>query len=176
METIAIVTEIMDTHNAHDKNLVNAINEISNIAEYWHDFRAIIKILADRYADEVYEKVLTDEGDRATDLLERMDAEAFYDACAWEFLTNVCDDQDLATIINYVHYDPDHGYATKFYRAKFNTEDGLKGEILYSADRHGTILQPLAKALLHDLNAYGTKLSVKEIGMETYIRETRAAK
>lgn len=98
---------IMDTTNAHNKDLVKKINDLWNSPKQ-PNFELIMLALMNRDLNEMYDKNIFGE---ASD----PDVEAFFDNCVdadyleanWEMLTEyylmrVADDGDLETIINFI--------------------------------------------------------------------------
>ena len=123
---------MMTISNAHAQVLVDRINDLSRTEHYHKDFCEILLILAQRYRDEVYDKVITDDGDRDSDLLERIPAEEFKESCGREFLMLVCDNDDLNTILSYCKYKANHRYDNAYTELTYETKDGCHGEIIYA--------------------------------------------
>ena len=91
-------TDIMSSHTSHDDKLVRDINDAWNNPKYHSRFGFILEALADMYNDECEEKIghtilhYEDAMENASDILEE-----------------ICDDQDLHTILTFIRYK---GYLT----------------------------------------------------------------
>lgn len=79
---LASLKQVMSYHNAHNKELVDKINWIANDPVRKSMLNKVIKFLIDSYSDEC-EIIGYDTDDQ------------------WSFLTDICDDADLETIISY---------------------------------------------------------------------------
>ena len=79
---------IMTEHNGHNPNLVEVINKAYFYANA--DFKQIAAILAERYKDDIHYHF--DENFTPKDYIEKYMS---------EFLSQVCDDMDLRTIISW---------------------------------------------------------------------------
>lgn len=80
---MASLKQIMSYHNAHNKELVDKINWIANDPVRKPLFDKIVKFLMDSYSDEYNDEYDNDNEDH------------------YYFLTNICDDADLETIISH---------------------------------------------------------------------------
>ena len=158
---------MMTISNAHAQVLVDRINDLSRTEHYRKDFGDILLILAKRYEDEVYDKVITDEGDRETDLLSRIPAEEFIESCGREFLMLVCDNNDLNTILHYCKYRADHQYPNAYAELTYETKDGCFGEIVYAYnDRDEKRTTP---AMVKAIKEASARIRETPITMESYL-------
>lgn len=83
---------ILDTTNSHDKNLVDKINYIwARVNE--DRFKPILIALYQRDKEEAEEKGI-----------EEIDEYTSFDSFAYEFMKSVCDDVDLAVIIDFIRF------------------------------------------------------------------------
>lgn len=89
-----LVTNIMDTYNSHDAELVCKINTAWKSVKYHERFQHILFALACRDSDELYEKFeikISDIGYAMT--------------YAHEIMEGVCDDLDLETILSFIRFE-----------------------------------------------------------------------
>lgn len=161
----------MDTTNGHCAVFVKAINDIFQTAQYFKDAVEITHFLALRYKDEVYEKLITDEGDRETQLLERWLPREFFNSIGNDFLTQVCDNDDLKTIITYCKYDENHQFYNEFHKVTFTLANGVKGGFTYGVNGR-TQNNRHAKAMLEYLRDNHAEITTCPIDAEEYLRAT----
>ena len=89
---IEIKSDIMSYHNGHNSVLVDKLNELWGEEINRFNFSLIVKSLYTMYSDECYDK----------NICRLPFSDPHYGDFLWEFLTNVCDDLDLETIIQFV--------------------------------------------------------------------------
>jgi hypothetical protein len=83
---------IIDTYNGHNKKLVDAINNAFFDEKY--DFADILFAIARRDREEIYKKT-------SIDIQSKDDAMTY----AHDILENICDDNDLILILNFIGYE-----------------------------------------------------------------------
>lgn len=99
---------IMTPHNAHNKDLVNKINELWCSEELHNRFRIILVAYMQRDLDEMYDKNCFGEAsDEKTEKFfdENVNTEylnAHWEDLAEDYLMRVADDADLACIIDFI--------------------------------------------------------------------------
>lgn len=94
-------TDIMDTYNSHNKELVRKINAAwRDINKRWM-FGYIVYAIAQRDYSECEEKLnIDDMGDFLASIIDDQDKDAIS-----YVLENVCDDWDLETILSFIRYE-----------------------------------------------------------------------
>ncbi len=93
------INPIMSYNNGHNKELVDKIHIIGNDPQKIDRLYNILTFLANDYKDEVIEYVLDDEWGEY--YKENPLTYSEVSNHSYEILTNVCDDNDLETIISY---------------------------------------------------------------------------
>lgn len=89
---IEIKSDIMSYHNGHNEKLVDKLNELWDEEVNRFNISLIVKSLYTMYLEECYDK----------NICRLPLGDPHYGDFLWEFLTNVCDDLDLETIIQFV--------------------------------------------------------------------------
>ena len=94
-------TGIMDTYNSHNKELVRKINAAwRDINKRWM-FGYIVYAIAQRDYSECEDKFdIDDMGGFLASIIDDCDW-----GCIHNVLENVCDDQDLETILSFIGYE-----------------------------------------------------------------------
>jgi hypothetical protein len=92
--------DIMDTHNSHNAELVRKINAAWKSGKYNQDFGYIVYSIAQRDYSECKEKFDCDMGNFLSSIIDDCDF-----GCIHNVLENVCDDQDLETILSFIRYE-----------------------------------------------------------------------
>lgn len=92
-------SDIMDTYNAHNPELVRKINKAWKNKKYHNLFGDILLALARRDEEEIGDKY----GDLNVAIQEPKDAMDY----AHEIMEGVCDDWDLETILSFIRYEED---------------------------------------------------------------------
>lgn len=92
--------DIMDTYNAHNPELVRKINNAWKSGKYNQDFGYIVYSIAQRDYSECKEKFDCDMGNFLSSIIDDCDF-----GCIHNVLENVCDDQDLETILSFIRYE-----------------------------------------------------------------------
>ena len=102
MEYIYTHENIMDTYNGHNAELVNKINAEWRNESLREQFGLIVYAIAKRDYDETVEKVsnIDDMGGFLASIIDDCDW-----GCIHNVLENVCDDQDLETILSFIRYE-----------------------------------------------------------------------
>lgn len=91
---IVLTQDIMSYHNGHNSVLVDKLNELWLDKKNHNNFEIIFYALYTKYQEEC-----DDKGIRIVNRHNK-----FYEDFVWDFLTNVCDDCDLETIIKFVSH------------------------------------------------------------------------
>lgn len=91
---IVLMQDIMSYHNGHNRILVDKLNELWLDKKNHNNFGIIISALYVKYREEC--------DDKGIHIVEQYDK--FYEDFVWDFLTDVCDDCDLETIIKFVSH------------------------------------------------------------------------
>ncbi len=91
---IVLMQDIMSYHNGHNRILVDKLNELWLDKKNHNNFGIIISALYVKYIEEC--------DDKGIHIVEQYDK--FYEDFVWDFLTDVCDDCDLETIIKFVSH------------------------------------------------------------------------
>ena len=91
---IVLMRDIMSYHNGHNRILVDKLNELWLDKKNHNNFGIIISALYVKYREEC--------DDKDIHIVEQYDK--FYEDFVWDFLTDVCDDCDLETIIKFVSH------------------------------------------------------------------------
>lgn len=95
--------EIMNTLNAHDKDLVEKINFLYNATCVREKFKMILFTLAQRDKEEFEDKMFEDTPlNDCYDLIEW--GKEHFEDFAYHYLTRVADDGDLEVIIDFCRY------------------------------------------------------------------------
>lgn len=102
---------IMTATNGHDPELVKKINQLHSNEGYHTEFYEILTLIATRDLNELVEKGILPEGENLTEELIK--------ATASDILTNVCDDEDLQTILGYCKYKPEEKPVERYYLINF---------------------------------------------------------
>lgn len=89
---IILLQNIMSYHNGHNSVLVDKLNELWDEEINRFNISLIVESLYTMYSDECYDK----------NICRLPFSDPHYGDFLWEFLTNVCDDLDLQTIIQFV--------------------------------------------------------------------------
>lgn len=92
--TTKVIKDIMSYYNGHNNDLVDKLNELWLDKKNHNNFGIIISALYVKYQEECDKKDIH--------FVEQYDK--FYDCFVWNFLSNVCDDCDLETIIKFVSH------------------------------------------------------------------------
>ena len=93
-------TDIMDTYNAHNKELVRKINAAWKSGKYNQEFGYIIYSIANRDYNECKEKFDCDMDNFLSSIIDDCNKDSIHNV-----LENVCDDQDLETILSFIRYE-----------------------------------------------------------------------
>jgi hypothetical protein len=88
-------TDIMDTHNGHNAELVRKINEAWKSNKYHDMFEGILHALLERDYDEYCDKFETPDVTTSDYAMEH----------AYEIMEDVCDNRDLETILSFIRYE-----------------------------------------------------------------------
>ena len=91
--------DIMDTHNGHNANLVEKINAAWKSGRYNQDFGFIVYSIAQRDYLECEEKFGCDMGNFLSAIIDDCNKDSIHNV-----LENICDDQDLETILSFIRY------------------------------------------------------------------------
>lgn len=102
--------DIMLTANGHDPELVKKINDLHSHKGYHTEFYEILTLIATRDLNEIVEKGILPEGENLT--------EELVETVATDILTQVCDDEDLQTILGYCKYR-NEGFVERYYLISF---------------------------------------------------------
>lgn len=89
---IEIKSDIMPYHNGHNSVLVDKLNELWDEEINRFNINLIVKSLYIMYSEECYDK----------NICRLPFSDPHYGDFLWKFLTHVCDDLDLETIIQFV--------------------------------------------------------------------------
>ena len=92
--------DIMDTYNAHNKELVRKINAAWKSGKYNQEFGYIIYSIANRDYNECKEKFDCDMGNFLSSIIDDCNEDSIHNV-----LENVCDDWDLETILSFIRYE-----------------------------------------------------------------------
>lgn len=88
-------TDIMDTHNGHNAELVRKINAAWKSDKYHDMFEGILHALLERDYDEYCDKFETPDVTTSDYAMEH----------AYEIMEDVCDNRDLETILSFIRYE-----------------------------------------------------------------------
>lgn len=92
--------DIMDTYNAHNKELVRKINAAWKSGKYNQEFGYITYSIANRDYNECKEKFDCDMDNFLSSIIDDCNKDSIHNV-----LENVCDDQDLETILSFIRYE-----------------------------------------------------------------------
>lgn len=92
--------DIMDTYNAHNPELVRKINSAWKSGKYNQEFGYIIYSIANRDYNECKEKFDCDMDNFLSSIIDDCNKDSIHNV-----LENVCDDQDLETILSFIRYE-----------------------------------------------------------------------
>ena len=93
-------SDIMDTYNAHNPELVRKINAAWKSGKYNQEFGYIIYSIANRDYNECKEKFDCDMDNFLSSIIDDCDESSIHNV-----LENVCDDWDLETILSFIRYE-----------------------------------------------------------------------
>lgn len=92
--------DIIDTRNGHNPELVRKINAAWKSGQHNQDFGYIVYSIAQRDIMECKEKFDCDMGNFLSSIIDDCDY-----GCIHNVLENVCDDQDLETILSFIRHE-----------------------------------------------------------------------
>ena len=93
-------SDIMDTYNGHNQELVHKINSAWKSGKYNQEFGYIIYSIASRDYNECKEKFDCDMDNLLSSIIDDCNESSIHNV-----LENVCDDWDLETILSFIRYE-----------------------------------------------------------------------